>query len=50
MEEVELTDEMEKFLDNCIGKDLIKSAYEFRIKFGLTYDQTSELIEQWKTK
>ncbi len=42
-----LTIGMIRFLNGKNGKDLITSAYEFRIEYGLTREEACYLIEKW---
>jgi len=45
--QTKLTVGMIKFLDSRNGQDLIKSAHDFRIAYGLSYEETSYLIQKW---
>jgi hypothetical protein len=42
-----LTRKMKDFLDVINGNELIKSAYDFRVAFGLTHKQAHDLIDLW---
>ena len=45
--QTKLTVGMIRFLDQHNGNDLVVTANEFRLTFGLTYKDAGNLIEKW---
>ena len=45
--QTKLTVGMIRFLDQHNGNDLVVTANEFRLTFGLTYEDAGNLIEKW---